>query len=95
MSFSKHTLKTAIIFGIGEVHTKCKQDNVLWFIVSNAPIPKLCALGHFKFSNEADLTHKLKYVFDEHQIQLSHWLEKYFPEYIAKFTWIHLQLRPL
>jgi len=42
-----------------------------------------------KFSNEVDLTHKLKYVFDKHQIQLSHWLEKYFPEDMEKFAWIH------
>lgn len=85
----KHTSKTLIKFGNGEVHTKCKQQNVLWFIVSNAPIPKLCALGYFKFSNEVDLTHKLKYVFDKHKIQLSHWLEKYFPEDMEKFAWIH------
>jgi hypothetical protein len=39
MSVSKHTSETSIKFGIGEVHTKCKQENVLWFILSNAPIP--------------------------------------------------------
>ena len=48
VSVFKHTSKTLIQFGNGEVHTKCKQENVLWFIVSNAPIPKLCALGYFK-----------------------------------------------
>jgi len=35
------------------------------------------------------LTHKLKSVFDEHLIQLSHWFEKYFPEDMEKFAWIH------
>jgi len=89
MSVSKHTSETSIKFGIGEVHTKCKQENVLWFILSNSPIPKLCAVGYFKFSNEVDLTHKLKSVFDEHLIQLSHWFEKYFPEDMEKFAWIH------
>jgi hypothetical protein len=68
MSVSKHTSETSIKFGIAEVHSKCKQESVLWFILSNAPIPKLYALGYFKFSNEVDLTHKLKSVLDEHLI---------------------------
>jgi hypothetical protein len=91
MSVSKHTSETSIKFGIEEVHTKSNQENVLWFILSNAPIPKLCVLGDFKFSSEVDLTHKLHSVSDEHLIRLNHWSEKYFPEDMGKFAWIHDQ----
>ena len=40
VSVSKHTSKTLRKFGIGGVHTKCKQENVLWFILSNCTDPQ-------------------------------------------------------
>jgi hypothetical protein len=32
---SKHTSKTLVKSDIGGMHTKCKQENVFWFLLSN------------------------------------------------------------
>jgi hypothetical protein len=45
-------------------------------------------LQQFVTSSEVDLTHELKFVFEEHLTHLNEWSEKYFPEDMEKFAWI-------
>jgi len=45
-------------------------------------------LQQFVTSTEVDLTHELKFVFEEHLTHLNEWSEKYFPEDTEKFAWI-------